>query len=231
MEGYIDDDGSYVIKDQWFEFEPDTDTLKVYWKKEQMFYTYVSYGRYGDEGLIFITHWECYKPQIRRIEVMEGMTTIGTGAFYGCMLAESVSLPKSLKKIEAEAFSACASLRSIDIPEGVEKIQEGFWKCLALEEINVSESNPYYYSRDGVLFSRDGTLKRYPPNKAGETYRVPEDTKNVSRGAFLDAQHLKDVILPEGFDGTRPAVIGNRQIGPQESGYWRSENKPTGGQS
>ena len=211
MKGYFDEnDGCYVTGDKWYELDFDSNTLRVYWEGE-MYYKCIS-----DEmgGLIFITQWELDKPMIKRIEVVEGTTTIGMGAFFGCMLAESISIPESVKRIDAEAFSGCASLRSIDIPEGVEIMDDRFCCCLALGEINVSGSNPRYYSRDGVLFSRDGTLLRYPPNKAGETYRVPEDTRDIAKCAFLDAQHLKDVVLPEGFNGSRP-ILGMHRLEPQ----------------
>ena len=209
---YTDYGDRYETGKERFVFEPNTRTLRIC-GEGNMHYRCVADGM-GD--IAFIALWETSKPEIRRIVVEDGVRTIGIGAFYGCMLAESISLPKSVRIIDSYAFSGCASLRSIDIPENVELINDRFLRCCGLEEINVSESNPYYYSRDGVLFSRDGTLLVYPPNKAGETYRVPDDTKNVAKCAFLEAQHLKEVILPEGFDGSRPAHIRMRTAEPQE---------------
>ena len=195
-----------------FVFEPDTKTLRICGEGDT--YYWCTGDGWGD--IVFVALWETSKPEIKKIVVEEGVRTIGIGAFYGCMLAESIILPKSIRVIDRDAFTGCASLRSIDIPENVMLINDRFLRCFGLEEINVSESNPYYYSRDGVLFSRDGTLLVYPPNKAGKTYEVPEDTKNIARCTFLEAQHLKEVITPDGFDESKLAAIGLQKIEPQE---------------
>ena len=156
-------------------------------------------------NIVFIAPWERLKPQIKRIVVEEGVTSISDGAFFGCMLAESISLPKSVKRIGYDVFSGCASLRSIDIPEGAE-LKDLFLRCLSLEEINVIGSNPYCRSEDGVLFSRDGELLRYPPGRKGDVYRIPDGTKVMRSIPFLDVKHLKHLILPEGITCRYPVT-------------------------
>ncbi len=42
-----------------------------------------------------------------RVEVAEGVTSIGERAFYGCANLESVKIPKSVTKIGEEAFRGC----------------------------------------------------------------------------------------------------------------------------
>ena len=50
---------------------------------------------------------------------------------------------------------------------------------------------------DGVTFSADGkTLIKYPRDKVGEEYIVPEGTEIIGEKAFYDNSNLSKVTLP-----------------------------------
>ncbi len=71
----------------------------------------------------------------------------------------------------------------------------------AFREIIVHSDNPAYYSIDGVLFTRDHTLLRFPPNKLADamssgTYTVPAGTKAIAPHAFAGAYGLFTVRVP-----------------------------------
>ena len=69
-----------------------------------------------------------------------------------------------------------------------------------LENIEVSETNRYYCSIDGVLFSKDkGELFAYPQNKKGNKYIIPEGTLTVGWFAFYNCSSLESIIIPEGM--------------------------------
>ena len=82
------------------------------------------------------------------MQLNEGLETLGRLAFYGSAI-ESIRLPSTLKKLEAEMFSGCTDLRSINIPSGVEHIEENCFKNSGIEEITlpgtIKEINEYAF--------------------------------------------------------------------------------------
>ena len=158
--------------------------------------------------------------QATHLVIGEGITEIGYSAFFGMPRLKTVELPDSITEIGRYAFSSCDSLielripagvtqisdiisdsvkvRRLYLPAGVENIESGL-ACPALEEFIVDEGNPYLISRDGVIFSADGTvLLAYPAGKKDKVYTVPEGVAKIGWCAFAYAQKLTEVILPEG---------------------------------
>ncbi len=70
------------------------------------------------------TPWQGFRGTTLIIE--EGVTEIGTYAFYDLDGLTSVTLPNSLTTIKNSAFSNCDSLESITIPDNVELRSEVF---------------------------------------------------------------------------------------------------------
>lgn len=83
--------------------------------------------------------WSRYIYSIRSIVVEEGVTYVSSYAFFKCIYASSVTLPKSVEKIGAHAFDKCVSLEKIDL-SGVKSISEfAFSGCKKLTEYKVHE--------------------------------------------------------------------------------------------
>lgn len=81
-----------------------------------------------------------YTNQIQKVEVSEGITYIGTNAFYLCHCIEKISLPSTLKKIGDKAFFMAEVFTEIDIPESVEEIGEYAFYDSSLEKIVLAEN-------------------------------------------------------------------------------------------
>lgn len=153
-------------------------------------------------------------------EVLEGVTTIGEGAFIRCENLESIVLPNTLTDIMQSAFQNCVNLSSISIPNGVKTIcssafahcnefttvnipssvelieRQAFRDCKKLTTIDVATDNQYYQSIDGVLYSKDGlTIHSYPKGKEGKTYTVNESVTTIGALAFANAD-IDTIILP-----------------------------------
>jgi len=106
--------------------------------------------------------WSANSSQIRKVVIGEGVTSIGSCAFWNCgvLSAEiassvtaignsafrgssiiSVTIPSSVKTIGDSAFRECRGLTSVTVSEGVETIdQNAFRACTSLESIALPAS-------------------------------------------------------------------------------------------
>lgn len=126
-------------------------------------------------------------------------------AFQAQMALKSITLPDSLEKIGYGAFSRCTALTKINIPKNVDEIgayafQTKGWnhEIGNISEITVDESNPYFKSIDGVVYTKNGKIiVAYPVAKSGK-YDIPADVNKIAEGAFGNCQKLTAVSIPEG---------------------------------
>ncbi|WP_253284990.1 leucine-rich repeat protein [Pseudoflavonifractor sp. MSJ-30] len=72
-------------------------------------------GRMPDYSGSALAPWYDYRDKITALEVEEGVTSIGSYAFFDCTGLTSVSLPESLTKLGRSCFSGCDSLNLLDI--------------------------------------------------------------------------------------------------------------------
>jgi len=128
------------------------------------------------------------------VTIPSGITTIKSYTFSGCGF-ENITIPSSINQISSFAFSECNSLKSATIPANVKIYGTGmFAGCQNLESINV-ESEDYFKSVDGVLYSKDEkTLYQYPCGKGNE-FTVPEKVTNLYGSAFEGCKSLTNVTI------------------------------------
>lgn len=85
--------------------------------------------------------WYDAAEAINRIVIEEGVTSIGSLAFYGCSTALRASLPSTVTAIGDRAFKNCTSLAYVALPEGLEFIGEAaFENCSSLNGIILPQS-------------------------------------------------------------------------------------------
>ena len=148
------------------------------------------------------------------------LKTIGDRSFMACSGLTAISIPSSVETIDDYAFTNCTSLRTITLREGLKTI--GFQAmtntaitkitlpaslesingnslscCTNMTIINVQPGNPYYTSRNGVLYTSDGkTLMTYPAGKSSTSYTVLDGTEVIANNAFDRARSLTEILLP-----------------------------------
>lgn len=73
--------------------------------------------------------------------VPQGVTAIGSDAFYKNDVLTSVTLPEGLAFIEAEAFGWCSALTNVNLPSTLAAIRtNGFAACTALTSLTIPDS-------------------------------------------------------------------------------------------
>ena len=79
------------------------------------------------------TRNRAYQNAVQKVEIGEGVTSIGNYAFYYCYSLASIIIPEGVTSIGNNAFYYCYSLASIIIPEGVTSIgNNAFYYCYGM---------------------------------------------------------------------------------------------------
>lgn len=101
-------------------------------------------------------------------------------------------------KIANNAFTQMTNIESITLGAKVIRVDGlSFYGCDGLLSICVNNTNDYYKSVDGVLYSSDGkTLIKYPQAKKDKAFNIPEGVTEIQNNAFLDAYSVTDLTLP-----------------------------------
>jgi len=112
---------------------------------------------------------------VTSITVPEGIESIDTGAFSGCTLLQTVSLPKSLCRLEGSPFRGCDFLK----------------------EIKDASGNEVFKVEKGVLIDRqNGRILCFPPALETEAYDIPAGITSIAPHAFSGAFYLKYISFP-----------------------------------
>lgn len=157
---------------------------------------------------------------ISKVVVPVGVTSIGREAFKDCTKLTSVVFEVAANgetepslAIGARAFMGCSALSRITLPARLTNIKlqryvlsEGqvdtenaeyvFAGCYSLGNISVAAGNQSYKSIDGALYSKDGRTLILAPMSASGTFAVPEGTRSIAAGAFIDCNYITEVTLP-----------------------------------
>lgn len=113
------------------------------------------------------------------------------------------AIPEGTEELGYTAF-ASAELTSIELPSTLTTLYNGggdFDGISGLLRISVAEGNPLYYSADGVLYDRSGTLMLYPAWKEGSELdkdSFPKGITGIGAFAFRGNQNLKSIEFPDG---------------------------------
>ena len=144
---------------------------------------------------------ETFRIRVDRIRFPQSLTAIGDTALTFGSFPE-FRFPERLQYLAKGAFYA-VSFGKIIIPAGCTgDVTRCFDRC-DIGEFVVEEGNPVYSSRDGVLFSADGTvLLKYPDGKKDLHYDVPDGVTEIADWAFssdLMDNPLQTISLPMGL--------------------------------
>lgn len=129
--------------------------------------------------------WIKYSSQIRNVVIENGVTSIGSCAFWNCGVL-SADIPSSVTKIGNSAFRS-SSIISAKIPSSVKIIGDSaFRECANLSSVAVS---------NGVEIIEQNAFRSCPQLTA---IALPASIKEVGAAAFLQCQALTTVTFAPG---------------------------------
>lgn len=133
---------------------------------------------------------------VNKIKVKDGVSSIGSKAFYHLYQTNSVELPESLEKIGDYAFVGLHSLPEITIPENVSYIGEGaFDECESLEKVTILSNNCEIAQNPNTL-PANATIYGYN-NSTAEQYAVLYNRNFVSLGDYYTEETEINININE----------------------------------
>ncbi len=126
--------------------------------------------------------WYSNREYIKSVTIENGVTSIGTSAFYDCSHLESVSIADSVTYINSNVFMACSSLETIIIPGNVSYIGDSaFWNCTALKNVVICNGVTSIHTN---AFAYCSTLS---------SISIPASMTEIADSAFENCSSLSNI--------------------------------------
>ncbi len=152
--------------------------------------------------------WHSFSSLIKKVNIANGVTSIGDAAFYKCTNLKSITIPNSVTSIGDAAFSNCTNLKSITIPNSVTRIGEyAFINCISLIDV--------YYTGDiaswcNISFDYSyanpmcNAKNLYINNVLMTDIVIPDSVTSIGDYAFYESTSLASITISDGVES-----IGN----------------------
>lgn len=158
------------------------------------FFSYSGDKQYDKVFLVINAELIKYLGSDSVVRVPDGITRIGTGAFWNNLAVTKIILPESVTCICGDAFVYCENLKEVNIPQSVcEMGDDPFAGCL---NISIENHSPNFILEGGVLF--DSTKKfliHYTASNTASEYRIPESVTWIGKHSFYKCENLKYVTI------------------------------------
>ncbi len=197
-----------------YTFDEDTGTLTLTGTGAMEDYNYSNF-------LADASPWHMYRKSIKKVVLSEGITTIGSYAFFDCSALTEISIPQSVTTICVSAFRSCTGLTECTIPDSIITIEgAAFADCTGLTEISlpksvtsiasfafegcynvtkvtVSAENSTYYAVNNCII--EGATKTLVSGFKNSI--IPDDGSVTKIGdhAFYDMATRTEITLPNGI--------------------------------
>ena len=130
--------------------------------------------------------WSGYRRQVATINIEDGVTSIGEGAFYGLSKMTAVRIPDTVTSIGECAFYNCTNLDKVWIPKNLTVINfRTFYGCSNLSAVEMSDSVTMIGNH---AFEGCGNLSEIT---------IPDKVSFIGQEAFYQCHSLREIVLPE----------------------------------
>ena len=124
---------------------------------------------------------------IKTVIIEDGVTYIGSYAFYGCTGLTSVTIPDSVTSIGSNSFYGCTGLTSITIPDSLANIEGDAFNNTAW----------YNNQPDGMVYAGRVAYKYKGTMPDNTSIIIRDGTKGIAGSAFERCTGLTSVIIPD----------------------------------
>ncbi len=128
--------------------------------------------------------WFSQRSNIKKVVINNGVTNIGSGAFYKCYNLTSISIPNSVKSIGVFAFGGCTDLTSVTIPNSVTSIGKKAFYSSGLTSVAIPNS---VTNIDKAAFANCLKLT---------SVTIPNSVTAVKDSTFYNCTKLTSVTIP-----------------------------------
>ena len=140
-------------------------------------------------------YWSTF--DVSYIDISEGITSIGKGAFSGLDI-EDINIPNTVLAIGERAFSGCKNLTQVSIPESISAINDyTFSDCSSLQRITIPES---------VISV--GINAFWSCSKLAEVNGM-SNVQTIGQSAFYGCSQLEEIELPTSLTSIGLYAFGN----------------------
>lgn len=144
--------------------------------------------------------------QVTSITVPGSVREIQAGTFRNLSALTTVTLQEGVESLRAGAFDSCAKLTKVFIPASVSTIEEGTFRSCGKIAFEVAEGNAAYRSDEfGALLSKDGERLIAVPGVS--SYVVPGSVRIIQAGTFSGLSDLASVTLSNGVETIRAGAF------------------------
>ena len=84
--------------------------------------------------------WYSVRDKVQSVLIKDGVTHIGTLAFYNCANLTEITFPDSVTSFGGSVFSGCYKLTSVDLPENLTEIGESVFSMSNITKITIPDS-------------------------------------------------------------------------------------------
>ena len=138
--GYFNDNLQYATKHYLGEEEPEISNVTWSFADDGTL-TISGTGKMEDYYYAEMTPWYSVCDEIKKVVIEAGVTSIGSGAFWGCYALESVVIGSGVTEIGMNAFTDCFELENVVMGDKVEVIKPyAFFGCDLIEHVTLPRS-------------------------------------------------------------------------------------------
>ncbi len=167
----------------------------------------------------FVGPFESVKTSMSSVTIPDGVTRIGSGAFYGCTGLTDVTIPDSVTSIGAfgpgylGAFYGCTGLTNVSLPQNLQSIGDStFADCTGLTSVSIPDSvasigssafagctglTSVTYPKGLNPYSLYSGSSIFSGCTGLTSVTIPHGVTGISSYAFSGCASLADVTIPD----------------------------------